>query len=75
MAFSVPDLSACVSRLKEHGVQILKEAGTSDGGEEVAQALGFESPNEGRNKGVWEFIQGVAFARDPDGYILELIQY
>ena len=75
LAFSVPDLSACVSRLREYGVEILKEAGTFDGREVVAQALGFESPNIGRNKGIWDFIHGVAFARDPDGYVLELIQY
>ena len=75
LCFTVPDLAACMDRMKDYNVNVLKHAGVNEGEQVVATALGAESPSKGRNKALWELVKGIAFVEDPDGYVIELVQY
>ena len=73
LCFTVPDMTAALSRLKEHQVPILKEPGATKGLDLVAGGLGI-STDTSINKLVWDAIGPVVFAQDPDEYVIELIQ-
>ena len=73
LCFTVPDMKVALSRLKEHQVPILKEPGASKGLDLAADGLGI-STDKSINKLVWEAIDAVMFAQDPDEYLIELIQ-
>ena len=75
LCFTVPDLPACMDRMKAHNIKVLKDPGTVNGEEMVVTAIGSESPSKGRNKALWEAVKGVGFVEDPDGYLIELVQY
>lgn len=75
LCFTVPDLPACMARMKAHGVKVLKEPGSRDGLELARRATGAEEIEKGRNKGLWDAVTAVAFIQDPDGYLIEVIQY
>ncbi|OAL40157.1 hypothetical protein AYO20_00577 [Fonsecaea nubica] len=75
LCFTVPDLPACMQRLVDNGVKILKQPGSTQGLEVAARATGAESPEKGRNEGLWKAVTGVGFAEDPDGYLVEILQY
>lgn len=75
LCFTMPDRAAAMARLREYNVTVRKEAGSSDGMESIARAIGVESPSKGRNKALWDLVKGIAFVEDPDGYLVELIPY
>lgn len=71
-SFTVPDLKAALAHLREHNVKILKEPGES-GADITARGIGL-STDTSINKPVWEVVEPLVSAEDPDGYLLELIQ-
>ncbi|EXJ70293.1 uncharacterized protein A1O5_06361 [Cladophialophora psammophila CBS 110553] len=75
LCFTVPDVSACMKRFEASGVKILKQPGSPHGLEIAAQAIGAEMPEKGRNQGLWKAVTGAGFVEDPDGYLVELVQY
>ena len=62
-----------MKHLKSHNVNIVKDAGTADHPEVAASFLGCELPDKGVDKVLWEGFVGVAFVRDPDGYLIEIV--
>ncbi|KIY01496.1 uncharacterized protein Z520_03048 [Fonsecaea multimorphosa CBS 102226] len=75
LCFTVPDISACMKRMEDKGVKVLKQPGSPQGLEVAARATGAEMPEKGRNQGLWKAVTGVGFVEDPDGYLIELVQY
>jgi len=75
LCFTVPDLEACMARLKSFDVTVLKSPGTESGEELVARAVGAEDPAKGHNKALWDLVRRVGFVEDPDGYLIELVEY
>ena len=72
LSFTVPDLQVAFSHLKAHDFKILKEPG-QPGVKITARGIGI-SPDTSINKPVWEAVEPLVFAEDPDGYLIELIQ-
>ncbi|OQV04659.1 Glyoxalase-like domain-containing protein [Cladophialophora immunda] len=75
LCFTVPDVSACMKRMEDNGVKVLKQPGSAQGLEVAARAVGAEAPEKGRNQGLWKAVTGAGFVEDPDGYLIELVQY
>lgn len=75
ICFAVPDLDVCLERIKSHDVKFLKQAHSIEGIDVVSSTIGAESPTKGRNKSLWDSCRPVAFVEDPDGYVVELVQY
>ena len=65
-----------MERVAAHQVEVLKYPGTTDGQDSVAVILGMspEDTERGLNSSVWEGVKGIAFIRDPDGYVIEIAQ-
>ncbi|KAL2414839.1 hypothetical protein ABEF94_003427 [Exophiala dermatitidis] len=81
LGFTVPDVPKALDRLKSHGVPVLKDLGVATRESipisdwEVQRGVGVEvmgtdTEIHGEYKKVFEKI---AFVRDPDGYIVELV--
>ncbi|EHY58846.1 hypothetical protein HRR83_001895 [Exophiala dermatitidis] len=76
LCFAVPNLEACMTRIKEYNVHIVKEPGSIEGEEEIAKALGASLSNHVIcSRKLHESLQAVGFVEDPDGYLLELVQF
>ncbi|OAP57572.1 lactoylglutathione lyase [Fonsecaea erecta] len=75
LCFTVPDISACMKRMEDNGVKILKQPGSPHGLDVAARAIGTEMPDQGKNQGLWTAVTRVGFVEDPDGYLVEIVQY
>lgn len=75
LCLTVPDLAACMARLKEYNVPVIKQPGEDEGMDAVARAIGTESPAKGQNTALWQAVKGIGFVADPDAYVVELVQY
>lgn len=68
-------METAVEYIKTQNVKVVKEAGVAQGSEVVATFLGCETPDKGFDRGLWEAAVAVPFVEDPDGYLIEIIQY
>ncbi|OQV06488.1 hypothetical protein CLAIMM_11045 [Cladophialophora immunda] len=75
LCFAVPDLTACMSRIKEYNISVVKKPGVTIGEELVAKALGAAFDGRICSPALRESVKAVSFVEDPDGYLLELVQY
>lgn len=62
-----------MDRLRSHNVNIVKEASTANTSEVAASFLGCESAYKGQDKVLWDACAKLAFVRDPDGYLVEIV--
>ena len=61
--------------VKAKGLKVLKDVGTQENTNVVSTALGCDGPETGRNKALWDLVEGIGFFEDPDGYLVELVPY
>ena len=58
---------------KKYNVNIIKQASTADTSEVAASFLGCEPIDKGQDKLLWDACAELAFVRDPDGYLVEMV--
>ena len=58
---------------KKYNVNIVKEASAADTSEVAASFLGCEPIDKGQDKLLWDACAKLAFVRDPDGYLFEMV--
>jgi lactoylglutathione lyase len=66
-------MDTAMKHLRSHNVNIVKDASTADSSEVAASFLGCEPAYKGRDKVLWDACVEVAFVRDPDGYLIEIV--
>jgi lactoylglutathione lyase len=78
LCFTVPDLAGAMARFRDFHVEVVQEPGTMDGVEVIARAIGIAEPSTGEgnaNAALWDMVKGIGFVKDPDGYLVEVVQY